>query len=61
MLTTTVLSSFVVPVKVGVEVSDHDAGVLMVNFGAAVSTSNVTGALLPAGLPSELGWVAIAV
>ena len=61
MLTTTSLASFVVPVKDGVVLLDRAAGAFNVTAGAAVSTVNVTELLVPAGFPSELCWVAIAV
>ena len=49
------------PVNDGVVLFDSIAGALTVTAGGCVLTVNVTGALTPAGLPSELGSVAIAV
>jgi hypothetical protein len=50
-----------VPVKDGAVLLEGDFGWSNVTIGELVSTMNVTCALLPAGFPSELGWVAIAV
>jgi hypothetical protein len=50
-----------VPVKPGVVLLDGDVGTFKVTVGEFVSTSKVTGELLPAGLFSELGCVATAV
>ena len=49
------------PVNDGVVLFDRSAGESSVTLGAAVSTVKVTGSLTPAGFPSGLGWVAIAV
>jgi hypothetical protein len=49
------------PSNVGFVLLDGDTGWPSVTVGEAVSTVNVTGALTPAALPSELGCVAIAV
>jgi hypothetical protein len=49
------------PVKDGVVSLEGDFGWFSVTSGDAVLTVNVTGSLVPAGLPSELGWVATAV
>ena len=53
--------SLAVPVKAGVVSFDGDTGLFKVTAGAAVLMVNVTGALTPAGLPTELSWVATAV
>jgi hypothetical protein len=57
----TCVVSLAVPLKDGVVLFDGDTGWFNVTVGAAVSTVNVTGRLVPAGFPRELGWVAIAV
>ena len=59
--TMTGVVSLAVPVNDGVTLFDGDAGWRSVTVGGAVSTAKVTGLLVPAGLPSELGCVAIAV
>ena len=54
--------SLPVPVKAGAVLFDRSAGEFNVTLGAAVSTVNVTGgSLTPAGFPSGLSCIAIAV
>jgi hypothetical protein len=53
--------SLAVPVKDGVVLLDGDFVAFNVTVGELVLTVKVTGSLTPAGLPSELGWVAWAV
>jgi hypothetical protein len=60
-VTVTGVVSLAEPVKNGVVLLERDIGELNVTVGGAVSTVNVTGSLVPAGFPSELGCVAIAV
>jgi hypothetical protein len=55
MSTVTAVVSLAEPVKDGVVSFDGDSGWFNVTVGEAVSTVNVTGALTPAGFPSELG------
>jgi len=50
-----------VPLKDGVRLFDGDLGWLKVTFGEVVSTVKVLDELVPAGFPSELGSVAVAV
>src|ERR1017187_4275842 len=57
----TVVMSLAVPVNDGVRSFEGEGGRFSVTVGEAVSTSNVTGLLVPAGFPSELGWTATAV
>src|SRR6476469_6435298 len=61
MSTVTVVVSLAVPVNDGVVSLEGDGGCFKVTVGEAVSISKVTGLLFPAGLPSELVWVALAV
>ena len=49
------------PVKDGVVLLEGDCTRFNVTTGELVSTTNVTGELVPAGFPSELGCVATAV
>ena len=49
------------PVKDGVVLLEGDFTGFKVTAGELVSTTNVTGELVPAGFPSELGCVATAV
>ena len=49
------------PVKDGVVLFDGDSGCFSVTVGEAVSTTNVTGTLVPGGFPSELSCLATAV
>jgi hypothetical protein len=53
--------SLAVPVNEGTVLFDGDGGWPKVTVGELVFTSNVTDSLTPLALPSELGWVAIAV
>jgi hypothetical protein len=53
--------SLALPVKDGVVSFDGDGGWLKVTVGAEVLTVKVTVLLFPAGFPSALGCVAIAV
>jgi hypothetical protein len=59
--TLTWVVSLAKPVKDGVVSLDGEVGCFRLTVGEAVSTVNLTGSLLPAGFPSELGWVAWAV
>jgi hypothetical protein len=61
MWTTTFVVSLAMPVKGGVVSFEGDGGWFRVTVGELVSTTKVTGELLPGELPSELGWVATAV
>jgi hypothetical protein len=61
MWTTTWVWSLASPLKDGFVLFDGDGGPVSVTVGEAVLIVNVTLLLLPAGFPSELGWVAIAV
>src|ERR1700680_380995 len=62
MLTTTGDVSLAVPLNDGVVLFDRDGGEFNVTVGAFVSTTNVTGALVPKAFPSsELFCVAVAV
>src|SRR6202050_1691642 len=61
MWITTCVLALAVPVKVGVVFLDGDWGWLSMTVGGLVSTSNVTGGLVPGLLPSALGCVATAV
>jgi hypothetical protein len=61
-LTVTELASLAVPLNVGDGLFDGDFGCVNVTAGSVVSTVNVTGALVPSGLPAiELFCDAIAV
>src|SRR5437879_12920280 len=61
MWTTTLVVSLAEPLNGGVVSFDGDGGWFSVTVGELVSTTNVTGELLPGELPSELGWTATAV
>ena|SRR5438552_3298963 len=61
MRTMTGVVSLADPLKDGAVLFDGDGGAFKVTVGDDVSTTNVTGELVPAGLPSELSWVASAV
>src|SRR4051794_1091511 len=61
MCTTTLVVALAVPVKEGVVSWPGLFGATSVTFGELRSTTKLTGALLPSGLPSELVWVACAV
>jgi hypothetical protein len=62
MLTVTCVVSVAVPVNDGCVWFDSGlASGLSVTFGRSVSTTNVTGALVPGELPIALTWVAVAV
>jgi len=61
MSTVIVVVSLAYPSNDGVVWFDGDSGWSSVTVGEAVSTVNLTGALVPVGLPSELGWLATAV
>jgi len=55
MWTTTLVVSLAEPLNRGVVSFDGDGGWFSVTVGELVSTTNVTGELLPGELPSELG------
>ena len=57
----TVVVSLAVPLNDGVVLFDSGGGCSKVTVGEVVSTTNVTGELVPVGFPSELSWLAIAV
>ncbi|HWW90656.1 MAG TPA: hypothetical protein VNY35_07745, partial [Solirubrobacteraceae bacterium] len=61
MLTVTVVVSLASPLNDGFVSFDGDVGWFKLTTGEAVFTTKVTGLLLPAGFPNELGCVARAV
>jgi hypothetical protein len=60
-LIVTGVTSLAVPVNEGALSLDGDGGAFNVTSGGSVFTTNVTVLLTPAGFPSELSWVAVAV